>query len=207
MLRLRDFQASVCETDISKQKYKHVKKHHKSSRIDFISIMALKVETFVYQYLKAHFENPKLLNKFCEKANFDPESNTDENELPNFSELMQIPSLEENKENSGKKRKLEDDNAEDDFIKKPKFDKNQAECFKCGKVGHMKNECTENKQDFNKSSNGSGCFKCGQEGHFSRECPNKSQNQQEYHCYNCGQNGHFSRECPEKAAGRKCYNW
>ena len=170
--------------------------------------MALKVETFVYQYLKAHFENPKLLNKFCEKANFDPESNTDENDLPNFSELMQIPEQEENKENSGKKRKFEDDNAEDDdFIKKPKFDKNQAECFKCGKVGHMKNECTENKQDFNKSSNGSGCFKCGQEGHFSRECPNKSQNQQEYHCYNCGQNGHFSRECPEKAAGRKCYNW
>ena len=187
-----------------------MKRPNKSQETDFISIMGLKVETFVYQYIKAHFDNPKLLNKFCEKANFDPEPNTDEicsNDLPNFSELMQIPEHDENKESSGKKRKFQDDNAEDDFNKKPKFDKSQAECFKCGKVGHMKNECTENKQNLNRSSNGSGCFKCGEEGHFSRECPNKSQTQQEYHCYNCGKTGHFSRECPEKEAGRKCYNW
>jgi len=61
-----------------------------------------------------------------------------------------------------------DDFDEDDFstLKKPKFDKNQAECFKCGEIGHMKNECTQNVQNFNKPSNDDGCFKCGEVGHF-----------------------------------------
>ena len=67
-------------------------------------------------------------------------------------------------------------------------------CLRCGKVGHMARDCTEQASKVSTME----CFKCGKIGHAARDCPNTRDPQQSI-CYSCGKSGHLARNCP----GRK----
>ena len=103
-------------------------------------------------------------------------------------------------------------------------------CSICGKVGHLKATCTQNKagatkkmtpnewksvkktisKSGKKSAKETSCFCCGKTGHLLADCPHKDKT-----CSVCGKVGHLKATCraeggdafkeKTEAAGKKCY--
>lgn len=65
-------------------------------------------------------------------------------------------------------------------------------CFKCGKEGHVANDCKE-KQEVGPGFRGVVCFKCGQGGHLANKCDKKMRG-----CFICGHDGHIAVECDQR---------
>jgi len=65
-------------------------------------------------------------------------------------------------------------------------------CFKCGKDGHVANDCKE-REDTGPGFKGVVCFKCGQAGHLANKCDKKMRG-----CFVCGKDGHIASECTER---------
>ncbi|KAJ5898953.1 Zinc knuckle CX2CX4HX4C [Penicillium taxi] len=63
-------------------------------------------------------------------------------------------------------------------------------CFNCGKEGHSKQGC------INERVFAGTCFNCGLEGHPKQECPNERVFTGT--CFNCGLEGHLKQNCPTK---------
>ncbi|XP_068220171.1 uncharacterized protein [Palaemon carinicauda] len=59
-------------------------------------------------------------------------------------------------------------------------------CFGCGEVGHRISECTKEK--------GVKCSRCGMTGHIASGCRSNRTN---VICGNCGKDGHYARMCKE----------
>ncbi|XP_068227298.1 uncharacterized protein [Palaemon carinicauda] len=59
-------------------------------------------------------------------------------------------------------------------------------CFGCGEVGHRISECTKEK--------GVKCYRCGMTGHVASGCRSNRMN---VICGNCGKDGHYARMCKE----------
>jgi RNA recognition motif-containing protein len=65
-------------------------------------------------------------------------------------------------------------------------------CFKCGKEGHVANDCKE-REEVGPGFKGVVCFKCGQGGHLANKCDKKMRG-----CFICGHDGHIAVECEQR---------
>jgi hypothetical protein len=59
----------------------------------------------------------------------------------------------------------------------------QAECFRCGKQGHMQRNCPDRHR----------CYRCKQEGHFAKDCKQP--------CKKCQATDHQERDCHHRQVG------
>jgi len=88
-------------------------------------------------------------------------------------------------------------------------------CFKCGNLGHIASDCTEERLCFNckkpghessscpspRSVASKQCFSCGGVGHIQAECPSLRLQGTNQKCYNCGRFGHIARLCNNAGSG------
>jgi hypothetical protein len=64
-------------------------------------------------------------------------------------------------------------------------------CFKCGKEGHVAQDCKSD--DNGPGFKGVICFKCGIGGHLANKCDKRVRG-----CFLCRKDGHIASECTEK---------
>jgi hypothetical protein len=71
----------------------------------------------------------------------------------------------------------------------------QAACFKCGKIGHLKADCPDPVGKMK-------CNHCGKFGHHKRDCPSID-------CKRCRGVGHMAQQCsePKKKKCKNCEDW
>jgi hypothetical protein len=70
-------------------------------------------------------------------------------------------------------------------------------CFRCGREGHVANECKE-RDEGGPGFRGVICFKCGEAGHLANKCDKRGRG-----CFYCGKDGHIAVECTEKFLPRR----
>ena len=68
----------------------------------------------------------------------------------------------------------------------PSTDRATHECYRCGELGHYRQECKTEVR---------ACHACGEYGHLRRSCPYKMR------CYHCDQWGHTHEQCGYRGPG------
>ena len=69
-------------------------------------------------------------------------------------------------------------------------------CGNCGELGHIRNDCKQEKVESSYIAPVVKCIHCNEEGHRARDCPQDRVDP--FACRNCKKSGHQTRECPEE---------